>query len=140
MKIETLNHNKLKSILSIFNEARKSAKGLSDKVYSLSEFTAQVEGEEILVVKINGVAIGFVSVWCQDNFIHHLYVSPKYQRKKIGKVLLQECQNRYGLPLSLKCVDSNIEACSFYERNGWIVKSKEIDNEGPYKLYGLLDV
>jgi ribosomal protein S18 acetylase RimI-like enzyme len=142
MKIEKLDNIEveLDYMLNIFNEARKSAEGLSDKTYSLLEFSAQIEGEEILVAKFNGEMAGFVSVWRQDNFIHHLYVSPKFQRKKIGEALLQECQNRYSLPLSLKCVEANKKACSFYERNGWIVKSKEIDNEGSYILYRLQDI
>ena len=129
----------LERLLSVFNESVKSADGLPDKEYSIAEFSAQTKGEEILVAKVNGEDVGFVSVWCQDNFIHHLFVAPKYQRKNIGKALLQECQKRYGLPLSLKCPEANKEACSFYERNGWAIKSRDMDDAGPYILYWLLN-
>ena len=137
MKIEITDIYELEGLLNLFNEAIKSAEGLPDKKYSLKEFSAQTAGEEILVANINEKNVGFVSVWCKDKFVHHLYVAPKYQRRNVGKALLQECQIRYGLPLSLKCPEANKEACSFYERNGWVIKSRDVDDAGPYIPYWL---
>jgi len=140
MKIESPSEIDLYPLLKVFNEARSSAKGLTDQAVSLNDFQVMVDGEKILVAKLNDEIVGFASVWEQDNFVHHLFVAPSYQNQGIGAALLKRCQNTFGLPLTLKCVEKNRRACEFYENNGWDPIEKAIDSEGPYFLYRLKNV
>nr|WP_255353979.1 MULTISPECIES: GNAT family N-acetyltransferase [Microbulbifer] len=90
-----------------------------------------------MVARIGGEVAGFVSVWAQSNFLHHLFVSPKHQRKGIGKALISAIVCEFGLPMSLKCIKENTQACRFYEKLGWQPREESIGPEGPYILYEL---
>lgn len=137
MKIESQSEIDLCSLLNVFNEARASANGLHKQGITLNDFQFIVEGEKIFVAKVNDEIVGFVSIWEQGNFVHHLFVAPTYQNQGIGTALLDICQKTFGSPLTLKCVQENRRACEFYERNGWEPIEKEIDSLGPYFLYRL---
>jgi len=125
----------LSVLLGIFNDARNSALGFPGKEVSLDEFKMQVEGEQIYVATMDKRIVGFVSVWEDGNFIHHLYVDPAHQNRNIGRALIDKCKEILGLPLSLKCIEKNTGACSFYEKNGWVIDARDIGPEGPYILY-----
>lgn len=71
--------------------------------------------------------------------MHHLYVMPQFQNQGIGSALLQECQDRFGLPLRLKCGKSNHSASHYYENAGWIPESEAVGPDGPYINYRLGD-
>ncbi|MEZ5503458.1 MAG: GNAT family N-acetyltransferase [Halioglobus sp.] len=137
MKIEPSNKNDFPEMLAIFNFSRELNGSFPKHTYSIDEFLAVVEGEEILVARIGDEVVGFVSIWKPDNFLHHLFVSPKYQRKGVGKALISESVSRFGLPMFLKCIKENIEACRFYEQFGWQLKEEAIGPEGPYIHYQL---
>ena len=124
-------------LLSIFNNARKSAKGFPDIEASLPEFMAMVDGEVIVTAKMSNKIAGFISVWEEENFIHHLYVHPDYQNKGIGPALINSCKEYFGLPLSLKCVEQNTGACDFYQKNGWHAMERGRGPEGSYILFKL---
>lgn len=138
MKIEKFT-GELHVLLNLFNNARKSAIGLPTKDASLKELKKNIEGEQIFIAKVDGNIVGFVSVWAKSNFIHHLYVEPMYQSRKIGSALIAKCKEVFGLPLTLKCVEKNLRACSFYEKNGWTEEGKATGPEGLYILYILKD-
>jgi ribosomal protein S18 acetylase RimI-like enzyme len=127
----------LDSLLKLFNRSRTAAACFSEADYSISEFLKALEGESIFVAEIGEQIAGFVSLWQPTNFIHHLYIDPKHQGAGIGKALLGFCQEEFGLPLSLKCVQANIHACQFYEGLGWVTKSTGIGTDGSYNIYWL---
>jgi len=129
----------LNVLLILFNAARKSARGFPSNDTSLEEFEKQVDGELIYTATVNKNIVGFVSVWEMDNFIHHLYVDPEHQNRNIGKALIAKCKEIFGLPLSLKCVEKNSKARSFYEKNGWAIEKRGTGPDGPYILYILKD-
>lgn len=92
-----------------------------------------------MVARCSGGLAGFVSVWTADLFLHHLYVTPSYQRRGIGQALIEHCIEHFGLPLSLKCLKSNTSACAFYERLGWRVVGEGDSVDGPYLMYRILN-
>lgn len=122
-------------LLTLFNEARKSAQGFHGRDASFEEFKKQVDGEQIYIATVDGNIVGFVSVWEKGNFIHHLYVDPKHQNRNIGSALIAKCKEIFGLPLSLKCIEENTGACAFYEKNGWVLGERDTGPDGPYILY-----
>ena len=138
--IESSTEIDLYALLNVFNAARSSANGLPDHDVSLNDFKVMIEGEKILIAKVNSEIVGFASVWEQDNFVHHLFVAPSHQNQGTGAALLKTCHDTFGLPLTLKCVEENSRACEFYEKNGWEPIEKAIDVQGPYILYRLNNV
>ena len=137
MKIEEVKKTELTQLLVVFNEAKASTTGFTNLNTEFKDFFKSIAGEKIYVAKVNNNIAGFLSIWEQENFIHHLYVLPKFQNLGIGKALLQECEKKYGLPLKLKCVKANTKASTFYERNGWTAKTTAIGPEGLYVNYRL---
>lgn len=132
MIIEEVKENELNDLLAIFNAAKSSATGFKNIDTDIEEFLKEIDGEKLFVAKCNNNIVGFLSIWEQENFIHHLYITPEYQNQGIGSALLQECKRKYGFPLTLKCIKENKRACAFYVRNGWTEKSLA---EGPEGLY-----
>ncbi|MBI3714517.1 MAG: GNAT family N-acetyltransferase [Betaproteobacteria bacterium] len=123
-------------MLDIFNSSRATAGCFSGKAVDRKGFAALVEGEEILVAESVGQVVGFVSVWVADRFIHHLYVLPQMQNKRIGSALLQACEAKYGHPLSLKCDICNLQAQRFYKSKGWSPQEAGIGEDGLWeRLY-----
>lgn len=137
MKIEPNSKNDLPEMLIIFNYSRELNGSFPDQVYSIDEFLAVIEGEEVLVARIAEKVVGFVSIWEPENFLHHLFVAPENQRKGIGKALILESVRRYSLPMSLKCIKANVEARRFYESLGWQPGEEGIGTEGLYINYHL---
>jgi len=124
-------------LLNIFISARRSATGLPDINPSIQEFMGMLNGEVIFTASISNKLVGFVAVWEKENFIHHLYIHPDFQNQGIGVALVNTCKQYFGLPLSLKCVEKNTQACRFYKNNGWHAIDKGIGPEGAYILFRL---
>jgi ribosomal protein S18 acetylase RimI-like enzyme len=123
----------------IYLECRKETfSWMPPESFVLSDFEKDTEGEWILVAEENSKILGFSSVWLQDNFLHHLFVSPSSQSRGIGKSLLSECFNRkLKKPARLKSLIQNTRACRFYEHLGWVIESTSTANSpmGPYNVY-----
>jgi ribosomal protein S18 acetylase RimI-like enzyme len=137
MLIRNFTVSDLADLMVIYNAARAPIACFKTNDVSLDEFQTLIESEEIQVATDNEKVMGFVSVWSPENFIHHLYVHPDHQNKRVGKALIGACIARYGLPLALKSVVANTRACAFYEHNHWIVKATGMGSDGPYHYYCL---
>jgi ribosomal protein S18 acetylase RimI-like enzyme len=103
--------------------------------FNLSSFDADTSGEYIMVARVDGKIAGFVSVWTEDNFIHHLYVDNEYQNKGIGTRLMNEVIRTLQHPVTLKCIKRNTPAIRFYLRHGWEPKSEATSEDGAYILF-----
>jgi ribosomal protein S18 acetylase RimI-like enzyme len=106
-------------------------------IFKLSDFSQDTTEEEIWVAELSGKIIGFVSVWAQDSFIHHLYVDQMYHNKGVGSALLDEVYRNFTSTLKLKCLSQNQKAIKFYEKKGWINSgvTKRSDVYGDYITY-----
>ena len=124
-------------LYDIYKNARAPIDCFRSNSLTIEAFELSVEGEEVHVALFDEKIIGFISVWVVDNFIHHLYVHSDQQKKGIARALIQTCVARYGLPLRLKSVVANEQACTFYEYNKWLIKDIGEGPEGPYNLYVL---
>lgn len=103
--------------------------------FALSDFEYDTEGERILVAVCDEEIVGFISVWMEDPFIHHLYVAPAFQGKGVGKALLSAIFKETIAPLQLKCLLRNDKAIAFYKRNGFIEKQRVASESGDYILF-----
>lgn len=82
----------------------------------------------------NGKAIGFISIWEEDSFIHSLFIDKNYRGIGIGTKLIEYVVNLYGKPLSLKCLKEHRKALDFYINLGWTIKKQGECPEGIYYL------
>lgn len=105
--------------------------------FRLEDFDKQTQGEYILVALIDDIPVGFISIWMPNNFIHHLYVDTKHQRKNIGTELLKACIKKTVFPITLKCLISNSKAIEFYIKKGFTEKSRGHSSNGTYILFEL---
>ena len=140
MIIERFASANILQILEVFNESRLNTEGLPSTMTSVTSLQALTEGECIFVAKLNGKIAGFVSVWPDGNFVHHLYVLPEFQKQGIGNALIEKCRVSFGLPLRLKCGKNNRKARQYYENTGWLKESESIGPDGPYINYRLGDL
>jgi putative acetyltransferase len=71
-------------------------------------------------ISADGALIGYLAL--SKGWIEHLYVHPDHHRKGAGKILLQ--QSQVNQPhLQLWVFQKNHQARTFYERNGFKLKS-----------------
>jgi GNAT superfamily N-acetyltransferase len=93
---------------------------VNPKRFKPSDFGPDTLGESLLVAehRDNGV-IGFVGIWRPENFIHHLYILPEFQRTGIGRALLDSALRTIARPAKLKCQSANTNARGFYQHLGW---------------------
>lgn len=96
------------------------------------DFDASVVGEMLWVAECNHKAVGFVSIWAEDNFIHNLFVHPHHFGRGIGTALLDRALTHVGRPATLKCLVRNRDAIRFYTSRGWQVHSRDKGSRGPY--------
>ena len=138
LQIVEKNKNHAPDLQRIFLEVRqKTFYWLDTQDYKLTDFEHETQGEFILVAVLDDKVVGFISLWRADNFIHHFYIDEMYQRHKIGTKLLEEAIRIMNKPITLKCLEKNVEAVKFYEKNDFIATDKGISNHGKYILFKL---
>lgn len=136
--IKEFEEQNREALRKLYLEVRKTNfVWLSKEARATASFDADTEGELLLVAWLKGRIVGFISIWLPDNFIHHLYVDNAYQRKGIGKQLLDKTIPIIGLPATLKCMKANPAALRFYTRNGWTAREEGITDEGAFVLFQL---
>ena len=118
-------------------ERRNTFTWLDTSSFRLSDFEEETEEEYILVALEENIVIGFISIWVEDNFIHHLYIDEKHQNKGVGSKLLKAVVDKFGLPVRLKCLLNNVNAVEFYRKKGFEEKGKGATENGTYILLEL---
>lgn len=101
------------------------------------DFDKETEGEYILVALLQNRLIGFISVWTEDSFIHHLYVDREHQRQGIGTSLLNAIMEKINFPVRLKCMQQNVPALDYYHRRGFVHKARGETVTGSFILLEL---
>jgi GNAT superfamily N-acetyltransferase len=99
-----------------------------------STLARDAEGEAVYVAREAGLVLGFVSVWAQDAFVHHLYVDLSRHRRGAGSALLDFAARRHPGPLRLKCAELNQPAREFYQSRGWSAIDRGCSEDGDYLL------
>lgn len=104
----------------------------SRRKVDLAVFAHETEGETILVAERKGKVIGFAAVFVPENFLHHLYVHPRFHRRGAGSLLLRAAQAMTPGRLSLKTQRANNRARNFYAKHGYALIEEGIDANGPW--------
>lgn len=126
------------ALQELFLKVRKETFVWKDQTkFDLKDFDKETHGEYIVIVSSENKPIGFISVWMQNKFIHHLYIDKAFQKQGIGKSLLQTIINKIRFPLRLKCLEKNTEAVSFYQKIGFIEKEKGATGNDSFILFEL---
>ncbi|MGI4728988.1 MAG: GNAT family N-acetyltransferase [Janthinobacterium lividum] len=128
----------LNALRTIFLQTRlKTYTWLNTTYYKLTDFDDQAKDERILVAVFEGCVIGFISLWMEDNFIHHLYVDGKYQHQNAGSELLNAAIVLLKFPIRLKCLEKNVKAAEFYQRRGFCNCGTGLSEDGLYMILEL---
>lgn len=106
----------------------------SPQGYQLEDFDRATKDEVIWVAAVGDRPVGFIAWWAPQNFVHHLCVDPHFTRRGIGSALLKRCLAQVDRPVSLKCVQRNTAAISFYVSQGWRIATTDHSPEGAYYL------
>ena len=72
---------------------------------------------DVWVAEIEGEAAAFMAI--AGDFIDQLYVAPQYQRRGIGKALLEFARTLAPEHLWLYTLQINTNGRAFYEKNGF---------------------
>lgn len=126
------NYEKLREIF--FNVRKNAFHWMEPEKLKLSDFDESTKDELILIAQIKNEIVGFVSIWVPEKFIHNLFVVEDFQGQGVGTVLINEAIERIGLPLTLKCVKSNIKAFNYYVSHNWKIEKEDMSSDGPYYL------
>ena len=137
MKIRDFRDSDLDSVIEVYNRARTAAACFSSNNASRQDFSRLTANEEVMVATAGEALVGFISTWVPEKFVHHLYVEPTYHRRGVANALIKICVARHGLPLSLKSLVANTNACKYYESNLWVVEASGQGIEGAYNHYWL---
>lgn len=126
----------------IFLSARRESFVWCDPLsFHLHDFAKQTTGEKIYLADgADFGALGFISIWEPDGFVHHLYVAPEWQGCGIGTLLLQSLHAWLPLPYRLKCLLANTVAYDFYLKRGWREIETGSDPLGDYALMELTEM
>ena len=96
---------------------QKTFKSRSPDEFKIGDYKQSTEGEMVWVATKDGEIAGFMSVY-MPNFIHNLFVYPRFQNQRIGTQLLQKAEETLQLPMELKIAMDNLKAFPFYEKHG----------------------
>ncbi len=134
-EIRTATSRDLAHAKKIYDSVIRVADWLPKGSRTKPDFSSATAGEDIFVsVNANRDVTGFISVWSEDSFIHHLYVASSFRRMGVGTALLASLDTWLPRPWTLKCVSANVHAMAFYKSLGWVSETTENGPEGEYHL------
>ena len=104
--------------------------------FKIGDYEKSTAEDDTWIAEENGIIIGFVSIYSDDNFIHNLFIHPESQRKGVGRRLLQVAEKNLSSTMTMKIAMDNQKVCPFYKKYGWSEISRHSGAEEPYILYG----
>ncbi|MDN5088912.1 N-acetyltransferase [Aliarcobacter butzleri] len=127
--IRKLDKNDINQLLQIWLEVNIKTHNFIPKEYWEEQYDNVKEllpNSEIYVYEENKKIVAFVGLI--ENYIAGIFVSFSFQSKGIGKKLLDYIKE-FKKELSLNVYVKNISAIKFYQREGFIINSQNIDEE-----------
>lgn len=127
--IRKLDKNDINQLLQIWLEVNIKTHDFIVKEYWEEQYDNVKEllpNSEIYVYEENEKIVAFVGLI--ENYIAGIFVSFSFQSKGIGKKLLDYIKE-FKKELSLNVYVKNISAIKFYQREGFIINSQNIDEE-----------
>jgi GNAT superfamily N-acetyltransferase len=106
-----------------------------DNTFKLTDLDEQTRGELLPVAEDGRAEIaGFVSVFEQESFIHHLHVVRHRHGVGVGKALLRALPGWNESSYRLKCLRLNQPALEFYRASGFVEIGSGTAHDGEYVL------
>lgn len=131
--IRTLGDGDAPALAQLFLEARRRTfYWVEPSRFQRDDFALQTQNEQIWVAEQAGHLCGFIAIWAEENFVHHLYVDEACHGQGLGRALLTQGLAGATQPATLKVATRNIQALAFYHRLGW----KETDEMGVFNITG----
>ncbi len=122
-----LHKDDIDKVIQIWLEANTKAHNFIPEKYWSDQFNAVKEilpQSEVYVYEEDREILGFVGL--NDNYIEGIFVSINSQSKGIGKQLLNYIKD-IKTELSLSVYQKNERAINFYQRENFMMKSENID-------------
>ena len=120
MRIEGYKESDEKDLLYVWEESAKIAHGFIDeelqKTDILRVWNEYSKKLKTYVAKEEDILCGFLSMY--GNNIAGIFVAPEWQRKQIGKSLIEHAK-KDRMPLSVEVFCKNTNAIRFYEKMGF---------------------
>lgn len=136
--VEPFHISQLDEVMDIWLSTNQKAHNFIPQAFwhqAFEEVKAALPEAQLYVYRHQGEVLGFVGV--QNNgYIAGLFVKEAYQSKGIGKALLNECKKAYNL-LTLDVFCQNTRAISFYEKNGFVITEKTVNEDFGHQEYRL---
>jgi len=79
-----------------------------------------VKNNQIWVVESQNYPVGFMAM--NNDFVDQLYIDPDYQRRGIGRSLLNLARERSPDHVWLYTLQVNVSAREFYEKHGFVAE------------------
>ncbi len=87
--------------------------------FRAADFKRFAREEDVWLAFFGGSAVGVLSLYRSEGFVHSLYVDPDAQRLGVGRALVDRVRAEIAGPLTLKLDVPNEPAIAFYEATGW---------------------
>lgn len=125
--IRKFEKNDLTDIMRIWLESNIKAHDFIDDGYWQENYGMVKEilpQAEVFIYEDNGNIQGFIGL--MDHYIAGIFIDNKQQSKGYGKCLLDYVKEMYP-SLSLKVYKKNLPAVKFYQRENFVVREEQID-------------
>lgn len=127
--IRKLNITDLDRVMEIWLDSNIEAHDFITRDYwekNAPTVREQLLQAEVYVFESYGDILGFVGL--QDDYLAGIFVDKNFRSEGVGKELLNLVKTVHNL-LTLSVYEKNSRAIAFYEREGFVVKSKSLDSE-----------
>lgn len=135
--IRNLQQEDITKVMTIWTKGNFTAHDFIEKDYWLENFNKvknfYLPNSDTYVYVENEEIEGFISI-AEKNHIGALFVKQQYQRKGIGRKLINYCKEKYN-SLDLNVYDKNGNAIAFYMAMGFKNVGVQIDENTGEKEY-----
>lgn len=142
---------KEKDLNSIYELVQGTIKEIYKKYYTeevveffcmhhrLENIKSDILANRVYILFDNNLLIGTATVL--DNHINRFFISPNYQNKGYGSILMQYCENIISNSYDNIILDSSLAANIFYEKRGYsVIKHDSIKvNNDKYLVYEIME-
>ena len=85
------------------------------------------KGWSLFVADDDGAIAAMLALHISDVYLDQLFVAPEYQGRNIGRQLLAFTRQQLPDEISLRCVRENEKAWRWYEREGFIFETEQVE-------------
>lgn len=127
--IRKIENKDIEEVMNIWLHTNIQAHSFIPKQYweeHMADVRKAILKAEVFVFTQEENIVGFIGI--VGEYIAGIFVKEEMQHRAIGTKLLQECKKRYST-LTLSVYEKNQKAIQFYQREGFRVKEKRIDQK-----------